>query len=191
MKQNIAIMRKDSSPYEQLLTLIRVEELRKVQIYRASAAQRDEVFASNISLADPADTPDFKRGTDSLLKHAHPTESCVTLLQVPDIRYLVDTTWNGCSAISSNKDFGELILTRWRPEEELSPWNCILLTRQEALAHDKIRDPENNVYGEAFVRSVRTKHLSARKHFEKLPLLKQQLESSYTQEKVLGNLVST
>ena len=47
--------------------------------------------------------------------------------------------------MSGEKDLFELILVRWNVTEHWSPWNCILLTTDEARAHVKLDDPEKVV----------------------------------------------
>uniref|UniRef100_A0A1X7T4S2 Uncharacterized protein n=1 Tax=Amphimedon queenslandica TaxID=400682 RepID=A0A1X7T4S2_AMPQE len=59
-----------------------------------------------------------------------------------DVRYLIEIIWAGQSAVSGEKDLFELILVRWNITEHWSPWNCILLTTDEARAHVKLDDPE-------------------------------------------------
>uniref|UniRef100_A0A1X7SYK6 Uncharacterized protein n=1 Tax=Amphimedon queenslandica TaxID=400682 RepID=A0A1X7SYK6_AMPQE len=59
-----------------------------------------------------------------------------------DLRYLIENIWAGQSAVSGEKDLFELILVRWNITEHWSPWNCILLTTDEARAHVKLDDPE-------------------------------------------------
>ena len=44
--------------------------------------------------------------------------------------------------MSAEKDLFELILVRWDVRSPWSPWNCILLTKDEAQAHTKLEDPE-------------------------------------------------
>ena len=67
---------------------------------------------------------------------------CHFLLQEPDLRYLVENIWAGQSAMSAEKDLFELIIVRWDIRQHWSPWNCILLTKDEAMAHVKLEDPE-------------------------------------------------
>ena len=63
---------------------------------------------------------------------------------------MIENIWAGQSAVSGEKDLFELILVRWNITEHWSPWNCILLTTDEARAHVKLDDPEkvdiNNYY---------------------------------------------
>ena len=63
-------------------------------------------------------------------------------LQENDLCYLIEKIWAGQSAVSGEKDLFELILVRWNVTEHWSPWNCILLTTDEARAHVKLDDPE-------------------------------------------------
>ena len=62
--------------------------------------------------------------------------------QDSDLHYLVENIWAGQSAMSAEKDLFELILVRWDVRSPWSPWNCILLTKDEAQAHTKLEDPE-------------------------------------------------
>ena len=63
----------------------------------------------------------------------------VFLLQEPDLRYLVENIWGGQSVLSAVRDVFELTLARWE-KEHWSPWNCLLLTKDEAKAHSKLED---------------------------------------------------
>ena len=42
--------------------------------------------------------------------------------------------------LSAVRDVFELTLARWDVKEHWSPWNCILLTKEEAKAHSKLDD---------------------------------------------------
>ena len=50
--------------------------------------------------------------------------------------------WDSHSILSEESDIYTLTFVRWNRREEFSPWNCILLTLQEATAHLKIDDLE-------------------------------------------------
>ena len=60
--------------------------------------------------------------------------------QEPDLRYLVENIWNSQSVLSAHDDLFDLVLVRWNKYEEWSPWNCILLTKEEASAHAKLEN---------------------------------------------------
>ena len=64
------------------------------------------------------------------------------LSQEPDLRYLVENIWADQSTMSAEKDLFELIIVRWDIRQHWSPWNCVLLTKDEAMAHIKLEDPE-------------------------------------------------
>ena len=42
--------------------------------------------------------------------------------------------------LSAHEDMFDSILVRWNKYEEWSPWNCILLTKEEASAHAKLEN---------------------------------------------------
>eukprot|EP00057_Strongylocentrotus_purpuratus_P004505 XP_003728839.1 PREDICTED: IQ and ubiquitin-like domain-containing protein isoform X1 [Strongylocentrotus purpuratus] len=90
------------------------------------------------------------------------------LLQEADLRYLVVDIWNTQSALSSWEDLYDLVLVRWDKDEEWSPWNCILLTKDEAKAHSQIDDLDK-AYGRVFCHKIKTKHTRARNYFSRLP----------------------
>lgn len=92
------------------------------------------------------------------------TSSFAFILQDRDIFYLVNSIWHGRSAVSECSDIYCLHLCRWRPDEDWSPWNCILLTREEAKQHLRVRSLEE-VYDEQFISEVNSKHNLARRHF--------------------------
>jgi len=50
----------------------------------------------------------------------------------------VDKIWGGQSILSAWDDLFDLTMVRWNKHEEWSPWNCILLTKDEADAHEKL-----------------------------------------------------
>lgn len=66
----------------------------------------------------------------------------LSLLQEQDLRYLVEKIWSRQSILSAWEDIFDLVLSRWDKHQEWSPWNCILLTKDEAAAHDRLVDLE-------------------------------------------------
>ena len=60
--------------------------------------------------------------------------------QESDLRYLIESIWNTQSALSAQNDLYDLVFIRWNKHEEWSPWNCILLTKEEASAHEKLEN---------------------------------------------------
>ena len=121
----------------------------------------------------------LKRNADPATSNQEtPPLNSILLLQESDIRYLVDIVWNKQSAISRCKEIDELILTRWIQTQELSPWNCILLTLTEAKNHDQQSDPMN-VYSQEFIRRIHARHLVAKQHFAQLPTMQKYFKKTY------------
>jgi hypothetical protein len=50
----------------------------------------------------------------------------------------VENIWSGQSILSAWKDLYDLVLARWDKHVQWSPWNCILLTQDEAKSHEKL-----------------------------------------------------
>ncbi|XP_068703334.1 IQ motif and ubiquitin-like domain-containing protein [Montipora foliosa] len=92
----------------------------------------------------------------------------VYLLQEPDLRYLVENIWNSQSVLSAQEDLFDLVLVRWNKYEEWSPWNCVLLTKEEASAHAKLENV-TEAYGRMFIGKILHKHVLARNYFSRLP----------------------
>lgn len=62
--------------------------------------------------------------------------------QLQDLQYLTEKVWSSQSALSACKDLGDLAMVRWDKSVPWSPWNCILLTKDEAAAHLKLASAE-------------------------------------------------
>lgn len=90
-------------------------------------------------------------------------KSEMTFLQESDIKYLVDVIWHRSSIVSSVLTLDALTFTRWKKYEMLSPWNCILMTRDEALLHDQLETFET--YSDEFCSSVESRLLLGKRRF--------------------------
>ncbi|CAG9833336.1 unnamed protein product [Diabrotica balteata] len=97
----------------------------------------------------------------------HAVTSVVFILQDIDIHHITVQIWHGHSALSECNDIYQLRLVRWDMHKEWAPWNCILLTAEEAKAHLKVTSLDQ-VYEEEFINHVTNKHLLARRHFPQL-----------------------
>jgi hypothetical protein len=53
---------------------------------------------------------------------------------------LVEKIWSGQSVLSAWEDLYDLTFVRWDKHQEWSPWNCILLTKDEAASHVRLVD---------------------------------------------------
>ncbi|XP_061578779.1 IQ and ubiquitin-like domain-containing protein [Cololabis saira] len=90
------------------------------------------------------------------------------LLQVEDMWYLVEGVWASRSALSGSRDLYKLVFVRWDRRSDWSPWNCILLCKEETAAHLQLTDIQK-AYKKTFICEVERKHTMARRHFSNLP----------------------
>ncbi|XP_031839449.2 IQ motif and ubiquitin-like domain-containing protein [Nomia melanderi] len=88
-------------------------------------------------------------------------------MQKEDMHHLVNNVWHGRSVISENDDLFLLRMIRYNQETEWSPWNCILLTTEEAEVHRRIKDP-SSVYSKHLVEKILLCHQLARNQFKRL-----------------------
>ncbi|XP_072915205.1 IQ motif and ubiquitin-like domain-containing protein isoform X2 [Hemitrygon akajei] len=118
------------------------------------------------------------------------------LLQEQDMKYLIDSIWGTQSALSANANLKDLIMIRWDKMSEWSPWNCILLTEEEAAAHLKLGDIEKD-YEAMFIRKIKHRHTLGKSYFSRIPeimnyartcLMK---DSTSTNDLVITNLFHT
>lgn len=54
----------------------------------------------------------------------------------------MDVVWGAQSALSAWNNLHDLLMVRWDRYCEWSPWNCVLLTKDEAAAHLKVENIE-------------------------------------------------
>lgn len=86
----------------------------------------------------------------------------------PEVVYrLVNGIWHGKSAISECDQLDRLCLLRFRNDVEWSPWNTLLLTKEEALEHRRIRYLRDFYDGE-LLRKFHMKNFQARLAFRYL-----------------------
>ncbi|XP_041852189.1 IQ and ubiquitin-like domain-containing protein [Melanotaenia boesemani] len=98
------------------------------------------------------------------------------LLQVEDIQYLIEVLWESCSALNGSSDLFNLVFVRWERQRDWSPWNCILLSKEETKAHLELEDV-HQTYEKTFIRGVKHKHAMARQHFSQIPVMAKCLNS--------------
>lgn len=70
----------------------------------------------------------------------HDQSHIIFLMQEADLCYLVENIWGSQSALSACTDLYELRMVRWQCKEPWSPWNTLLVTRDEAAAHEKLEN---------------------------------------------------
>ncbi|KTG44900.1 hypothetical protein cypCar_00024367 [Cyprinus carpio] len=119
-----------------------------------------------------------------------PEPKITYLLQEQDLRYLVDLLWGAQSALSSWKDLHDLLLVWWEKHLDWSPWNCILLTKDEAAAHLKLENIEK-AYDVVVIRNVKQKHTLARNYFSQIPAMAECLHDAEIQPSALSNLLAS
>ncbi|XP_034542639.1 IQ and ubiquitin-like domain-containing protein [Notolabrus celidotus] len=98
------------------------------------------------------------------------------LLQVEDMRYLVEVIWASRSALHGSSDLYSLVFVRWERHRDWSPWNCILLSKEETSAHLEVEDV-HKAYEATFIRSIKHKHILARRHFSQISIASEYLDS--------------
>ncbi|XP_072290537.1 IQ motif and ubiquitin-like domain-containing protein [Eucyclogobius newberryi] len=97
------------------------------------------------------------------------------IMQVEDIRYLIDVIWSKQSALLDCYDLYNLVLVRWDKLKNWSPWNCILLSKEEAVAHDQLKDVYK-AYEAEFVFRIEQRHLLAKQHFSEIPAIAEHMD---------------
>ncbi|XP_034444974.1 IQ and ubiquitin-like domain-containing protein [Hippoglossus hippoglossus] len=103
------------------------------------------------------------------------------LLQVEDLQYLVEVVWASCSALQTSSDLYNLVFTRWDHKRDWSPWNCILLSKEETSAHLEVQDV-HKTYEAEFIQGIEHKHMLAQRHFSSCPIM-----AGYLVSATLGN----
>jgi hypothetical protein len=91
----------------------------------------------------------------------------IEVAQEKDIRFIVESVWGDKSCISGTTGIKNLTLCRWDVNQDMTPWNCIVVTHDEKLNHYRTNDPAT-IYSEAFIRGVTQRHAVAKSHFTKL-----------------------
>lgn len=90
--------------------------------------------------------------------------SLIFVMCEPGIYHLINNIWHGRSIISENDDLYKLRLGRFDISVEWSPWNCILLTEEEAEAHYYIKD-FRTVYAPSLLDKIFRAQEQAKSHF--------------------------
>ncbi|XP_040405704.1 IQ and ubiquitin-like domain-containing protein isoform X2 [Cygnus olor] len=94
----------------------------------------------------------------------------VFLVQLQDLQYMIENIWGCQSALSACSDLCDLVMVRWDKQQEWSPWNTILLTKDEADAHLKLCNLQE-AYEAAFIHRIKQKHIRAKKYFAQIPAM--------------------
>ncbi|KFQ85985.1 IQ and ubiquitin-like domain-containing protein, partial [Phoenicopterus ruber ruber] len=94
----------------------------------------------------------------------------VFLVQHQDLQYMIENIWGCQSALSACSDLYDLVMVRWDKQCEWSPWNTILLTKDEADAHLKLCNLQE-AYEAAFIHRIKHKHIRAKTYFAQIPAM--------------------
>ncbi|KAI9355623.1 hypothetical protein DFJ73DRAFT_824423 [Zopfochytrium polystomum] len=167
IRENLATKRQDDGAYAEMLHSVRAAEAAR----RAAAAA--------------------KEGEDGVAEDPH--YNAMNLMQEADMRHLVESIWGRQSCIGGGRNLEDLVLVRWDAAYELTPWNCLLLTRAEANRHEAGVGGEHGVdpeelYTDDFVRSIRGRHLAGRRYFSQLPAMEKYIARKYVED-ASGKLV--
>ncbi|XP_058793971.1 IQ and ubiquitin-like domain-containing protein [Phymastichus coffea] len=91
--------------------------------------------------------------------------SLVEFMSSANIRHLVLDIWHGRSALSGSANPRDLRLPRFELDQPWSPWNCILLTEDEAEAHACLQ-PGGKLYGIHLTRLIKSAQRTAKMDFQ-------------------------
>ncbi|NWU64862.1 IQUB protein, partial [Pterocles burchelli] len=104
----------------------------------------------------------------------------VFLVQHQDLHYMIENIWGCQSALSACSDLYDLVMVRWDKQHEWSPWNTILLTKDEADAHLKLCNLQE-AYQATFIHRIKHKHIRAKNYFAQIPAMASFLDRSDNQ----------
>ncbi|XP_042648465.1 IQ and ubiquitin-like domain-containing protein isoform X1 [Tyto alba] len=114
----------------------------------------------------------------------------VYLVQHQDLQYMIENIWGCRSALSACSDLYDLVMVRWDKQNEWSPWNTILLTKNEAEAHLKLCNLQK-AYEAAFIHRIKHKHIQAKTYFAQIPAMTSFLHRSDNQANTNEFLIGT
>lgn len=102
--------------------------------------------------------------------------SCAFIFQEEDMRFLVQNIWKDKSAVSESDNLLDLRMPRWDVNNDWTPWNCILLTEQEAKAHLRTSKADN--YEPQLISEIISKQEMAKRHFNTLLATEKRIRDS-------------
>ncbi|KAL6264441.1 hypothetical protein P5V15_004550 [Pogonomyrmex californicus] len=89
------------------------------------------------------------------------------IIQEHDIYHLVNHIWHNQSVVSKTKDIILLRMVRYLKDVEWAPWNCILLTKDEADIHHCTNDLAT-IYSKRLINQITWRHQIAKNYFKQL-----------------------
>ncbi|XP_035219035.1 IQ and ubiquitin-like domain-containing protein, partial [Stegodyphus dumicola] len=94
--------------------------------------------------------------------------SLIYILQPSDIGHLVEKIWKNQSCLSGTANANDLEFIRYNINEDWAPWNCMLVTRQEAVTLKRMPDIKKK-YDADFKKCVLQRHEVAKSYFSTIP----------------------
>ncbi|VDP29908.1 unnamed protein product [Schistosoma margrebowiei] len=161
--------RLDLEPYQYILTELRQNETRLVEKMKRVAIEnaREE----ELQRLERGESP--RPETDAIIDGTHEETVCVNplpfLIDKEDIRFLIDRIWESRSVLSGWTNLFDLTLTRWDINEPWSPWNTIVVTREEAEIHENLSKLKvEETYADHLISLVNQRLILGKNEFIKL-----------------------
>ncbi|TGZ72050.1 hypothetical protein CRM22_002307 [Opisthorchis felineus] len=168
-QDNRARKRVDMDPYQRMLVDLRKREFELIE--RARQKEYEDGKEAELVRLENGERPQPETliktdGTDEKVLNNNPFPF---LVDKRDIQFLVDDVWERRSILSGWLDISDLVLTRWRLNEPWAPWNMIVVTREEAEAHEKLGNfPLELAYADAMLTTVNQRLVMGRNAFTRL-----------------------
>ncbi|CAH8560584.1 unnamed protein product [Heterobilharzia americana] len=161
--------RLDLEPYQYILIELQQNETRLV-------AKMKKVAIEN---AREAELQRLERGespqpeTDAIINGENDNTLSINplpfLINKEDIRFLIDQIWESRSVLSGWTNLLDLTLTRWNINEPWSPWNTIVVTREEAEIHANLSKLKTeDIYADPLINLVNQRLIMGKNEFHRL-----------------------
>ncbi|KAI5711780.1 hypothetical protein M8J76_001099 [Diaphorina citri] len=168
--------RRNATPEERYFTCSRCNRTLPASEYPSGAQKSSNRICNSCEWVENVgskriDLKPYKQMLKNIQKRELDKNSTSSLcfgMQPSGMYYLVNVTWDGHSAITESSDITTLQCIRWDRTQDWSPWNCIVLTADEAELHENIFDVKE-FYSAEFITKVTLRHISARIQFLSLP----------------------
>uniref|UniRef100_A0A8D8TEM7 IQ and ubiquitin-like domain-containing protein n=3 Tax=Cacopsylla melanoneura TaxID=428564 RepID=A0A8D8TEM7_9HEMI len=165
-------LRRGATPEERYFTCSRCNRTLPASEYPAAAQKSVHRICNSCEWVENVgskriDLKPYKQMLNTIQKRELDKNSTSSLcfgMQPSGMYYLVNVIWDGRSAITEASEISSLQCIRWDRTQDWSPWNCIVLTTQEAELHENINDVKE-FYSADFITKVTLRHISARIQF--------------------------
>ncbi|CAH8516554.1 unnamed protein product [Schistosoma turkestanicum] len=166
---NRARERLDLEPYQYILTELRQNETRLVAKMKRVAMENAR--EAELQRLERGESP--RPETDDIIDGIYEETLCINplpfLMDKEDIRFLIDRIWESRSVLSGWTNLFDLTLARWDINEPWSPWNTILVTREEAKIHANLSTLKiEETYSDPLINLVNQRLMMGKTEFVKL-----------------------